>query len=78
MQEITVEVADRAKAHMLLELLKALDFVDLVRTSEKPDARVDTIDADEESDFFSLAGLWADREVNLESIRQQAWPRQQR
>lgn len=26
-----------------------------------------------EEDFFSLAGLWQDREISLESIRKQAW-----
>ncbi len=29
-------------------------------------------DIDEE-DFFSLAGLWQDREISIESIRKQAW-----
>ncbi|NCO73833.1 MAG: DUF2281 domain-containing protein [Cyanobacteria bacterium] len=29
-------------------------------------------DIDEE-DFFSLAGLWQDRETSIESIRKQAW-----
>ena len=32
---------------------------------------------EESLDFFSLAGLWANREISLESIRQKAWPRQQ-
>ena len=27
----------------------------------------------EEEDFFSLAGLWENREISIESIRKQAW-----
>jgi len=61
---------------MLLELLKALDFVNVVKASEKghPQANITTLQ--ETSDFFSLADLWENREVSLESIRQKAWPKQ--
>ncbi len=78
MQQIVVEVEDKAKAKMLLELLRALDFVHLVKTIEKEYVDVKTTGSKETSDFFSLAGLWADRDVSLESIRQKAWPRKYR
>lgn len=78
MQQIVVEVEDAAKAEMLLELLKALDFVNVVKASEKAHLQSKTTPLGETSDFFSLAGLWENREISLESIRQKAWPRQQR
>ncbi len=78
MQQIVVEVEDAAKAEMLLELLKALNFVNVVKASEKEHLQANTTTLQETSDFFSLAGLWENREVSLESIRQKAWPRQQR
>ncbi|MBN1148457.1 MAG: hypothetical protein JXA78_14450 [Anaerolineales bacterium] len=76
MEQIVVQVKDKEKAKVLFELLTALDFVDSVKTSGTEEAEADTIAWEESSDFFSLAGLWQDREVTLESIRQKAWPRQ--
>ena len=74
MEQIVIQVKDKEKAQMLFELLAALDFVDSVETSQKKEAEIDSTTLDEMSDFFSLAGLWADREISLESIRQKAWP----
>ena len=75
MEQIWIQVKNKEKAKMLLELLKALDFVDLVKTSSEED--LDTKPSQEEAhDFHALAGLWEGRDINLESIRQQAWPRQ--
>ena len=74
MERIIVQVRDKEKAKMLLEFLAALDFVDLVKGSEA--AEEGPTEREEPLDFFSLAGLWKDREVNLDSLRQKAWPRQ--
>ncbi len=75
MEQIIIQVQDKEKAKMLFELLKALDFVYLVNTSEKKDTEIDMTTTEESLDFFSLAGLWKNREINLESIRKKAWPR---
>ena len=76
MQQIVIEVDDAAKADMLLELLKALNFVNVVKADQKERPQANTTPSGETSDFFSLAGLWKNREVSLESVRQKAWPRQ--
>jgi hypothetical protein len=76
MEQIVVQVRDKEKAKVLFELLTALDFVDSVKTSETEEVEVEATVQEEPSDFFSLAGLWQDRDVSLESIRQKAWPRQ--
>ncbi len=76
MEQIVVQVRDKEKAKVLFELLTALDFVDSVKTSEAEEVEVKATIREEAADFFSLAGLWQDREVTLESIRQKAWPRQ--
>ncbi|GAB4418517.1 MAG: hypothetical protein Fur0044_14520 [Anaerolineae bacterium] len=76
MEQIVVQVRDKEKAKVLFELLTALDFVDSVKTSETEDVEGKATVREEAADFFSLAGLWQDREVTLESIRQKAWPRQ--
>ena len=75
MEQILIQVKSKEKAKILLELLRALDFVDFVKASSTEET--DTTSQRESSDFFSLAGLWEGRDINLESIRQQAWPRQQ-
>lgn len=77
MEQILIRVKNKEKAKMLLELLSALDFVDLVRTSSEGEAKMPEASQEAPTDFFSLAGLWEGRDVNLESIRQKAWPKQQ-
>lgn len=76
MEQIVVQVKNKEKAKVLLELLAALDFVDSVKTSEAKEADGESTVREEMADFFALAGLWQDREVTIKSIRQKAWPRQ--
>lgn len=68
MEQLIVQVADKEKAEMLFKILSALDFVNSVEVMEN---RATT--SDNEQDFFSLAGLWENRNVTTESIRQEAW-----
>ena len=74
MEQIVVQVKDKEKAKMLLELLAALDFVDSVQAREAEEIIGDSKMPEGSSDFFSLAGLWQNRDITLESIRQKAWP----
>jgi hypothetical protein len=72
MEQITIQVKNKQKAQALIEFLKAMDFIEDVAASDlsalKPKARVN------DKEFFALAGLWAGRDVTLDSIRQNAWP----
>ena len=72
MEQILIRIKNKEKAQLLFELLSALDFVELVET-DSPEAAETAAGS---ADFFALAGLWEDREITLDSIRQQAWPRQ--
>lgn len=76
MEQIVVQVKDKEKAKVLLEILAALDFVDSVQATEAEEIISDSKVPEKSSDFFSLAGLWQNRDITLESIRQKAWPRQ--
>jgi superfamily II DNA/RNA helicase len=69
MEQLIVRVADKEKAKMLSKILSALDFVNSVEVME--DKTI--ISNNNEQDFFSLAGLWENRNVTIESIRQEAW-----
>ncbi|MCL4300448.1 MAG: hypothetical protein KJ077_32230 [Anaerolineae bacterium] len=75
MEKILVYVKDKEKAQLLSELLMALDFVESVNT-DSAEIETNSITQGEVSDFFALAGLWEGREIDLNSIRQRAWPRQ--
>lgn len=72
MEQITLRIKDKKKAQTLLDFLKSLDFIDSV--SEKDLSVEKTVNENGEKDFFSMAGLWAGRDITLQSIREQAWP----
>jgi hypothetical protein len=72
MEQITIQISDRRKARALKDFLKSLDYVEKVSTANlrRPiSARV------KKADFFAMAGIWADRDITLETLRQSAWPR---
>ena len=72
MERIVIQANDRRKTRALLDFLASLDFVETVSKADLP--TTEDIEQSQKDDFFALAGLWAGRDINLESIRQQAWP----
>lgn len=72
MEQIIVQVAGKDKAQSLVELLSALSFVRSVEVSERRETKRQLQKTS--GDFFAMAGLWANRDVTIESIRKQAWP----
>ena len=68
MKQLIVQVVDTDKAEMLSRLLTALDFVNSVEIQEQSGTKINN-----EQDFFALAGLWDNRTVTAETIRQGAW-----
>lgn len=69
MKELIVKVKDQNKVEMLIQMLSALNFVDSVNVlPTKTTAR-----SDSSEDFFEMAGIWKDRDISIDSIRQQAW-----
>jgi hypothetical protein len=71
MEQVTIRVKNREKARLLLDLLRSLDFVEVVEFTSDLEEKSAHDDA-----FFALAGLWADREITQDNLRQSAWPRQ--
>lgn len=74
MTQIVVHVENQEKARLLYELLRSLDFVTQVDADVKDKKVIDEAD-EEPADFFSLMGIWKERDISLEKIRQQAWPK---
>ena len=50
-----------------MQLIKQLDFVEVERIKKKKTSS--------KYDFFSSAGLWADRDIDAKELRIQAWNR---
>ncbi len=78
MEQIVVHMKDRSKIGLLVGLLTSLDFVDAVDTTAitTQEETTEETSRNDSADFFSLAGLWSGRDITLETIRRQAWPRQ--
>jgi len=72
MEQIIIQVKDKQKARALVNFLETLDFVETITDTSQSGAMVDQ--ADQDSEFFALAGLWAGRDISLADIRQKAWP----
>jgi len=68
--ELVVQIHDQYKARKFVEFLTALDFVTVLRTNEHEEEQQEGAETE---DFFSYAGLWANRDVTHDSLRQQAW-----
>jgi hypothetical protein len=73
MEQIVIQVRNKEKAKFLYELLRSLDFVDVISSEESK-----VTDTTSDEDFFALAGIWEGRDIDLASIREQAWPRQEK
>lgn len=72
MEQIIIRVRDRQKAETLLQFLKTLDYIENIARADLPPTNEN--DASSEAEFFSLAGIWAGRDISQESLRKQAWP----
>ena len=72
MEQITIRIKDREKEQTLLDFLESLDYIESVSEKDLPAEKASNENV--EKDFFALAGLWAGRDISIQSIREQAWP----
>jgi hypothetical protein len=70
-ERIVIQVKDEQKTQALMDFLHTLDYVETIANPDLPTAgkRKPAQDVD----FFSLSGIWAGRDINLDTIRQKAW-----
>jgi len=73
MTKIVLEIDDN-KIVMLISLLNSLNLIKNIHITPQPT----TANVDANIDFFSLAGIWENREINSTTLRQQAWPDHQK
>ena len=73
MKHVLLTIRDEAKAGPLLAFLRNLDFLGVIPVDEA--TAEEWRQADEEA-FFAMAGIWADRPLDQNSLRQAAWSRE--
>ena len=76
-EQILLTVADQSKLDLVMELLSHFDLVRAERIKVRPVAAVETAPepAGTEADFWALAGIWKDRDIDAKELRQRAWKR---
>ena len=70
MEQMVIHINNQRNASLLSSLLRSLDFVESIEINSKAKSIIS------EDDFFDLAGIWQDRDINQAIIREKAWPRQ--
>ena len=70
MEQMVIRINNQRNASLLSNLLRSLDFVESIEINS------DVKPVTSEDDFFALAGIWQDRDINQAMIREKAWPKQ--
>ncbi len=68
MDQILINIKDKSKAHIVVDLLKELSFIEF-RELDKANK------IGKDSDFRELFGIWKGREITIDDLRQKAWQR---
>ncbi len=79
MEQIIIQIENKGKAKLLMDLLTSLDFIESVKTRGDEDHETDVLSHNPiKGNFFELNGLWSSRDVSLKDIRRKAWPEKYR
>ena len=69
MEQFIIELKDLSKRNFLLELLTQFDFIEL-KTGKEAEEELKKGD---DYDLFESAGLFANREIDANQLRKEAW-----
>lgn len=72
MDTITLKIKNREKLDHFLAFIKDLDFVEVL--SDNAEKKISK-EKKSKDDFFSLAGIWENRDIDAEQLRAKAWPK---
>ena len=61
MGTICLNIKDESKQELLFDFLKTLEYVEVLPAAEEPPAKADP---------HALFGMWKDRDISLETIRE--------
>jgi len=70
MHKIVVTANNKRNERFLVSLLKKFDFIRFEKIDEKKIPTPKKI-----GDWSDLFGLWRDKDITLEKIRERAWPK---
>ncbi|MEM9834614.1 MAG: hypothetical protein AAF944_28575 [Bacteroidota bacterium] len=68
MKEVTLRIAEH-KLSTFLAFIQDLDYVEI----SKNETSSENADGQKSDDFFELVGIWEDRDISAEELRQKAW-----
>ncbi len=71
MEIVTLKIKDKSKFRQFLDFIKDLDYVEVLK-KETSSRKNDTLSDD---NFFALAGMWENRDINANKLRSNAWPK---
>ena len=83
-EQIVLTIDDQSKVDLVMELLSHFDLVRarreqlppaLATTHEQEIAPAEIPTSGSDADFWALAGIWKDRDITADQLRQQAWQR---
>ena len=75
-EQILLTVADQSKLDLVMELLSHFDLVRAERVRAQPLATPNPVsETGSETDFWALAGIWKDRDIDARKLRDQSWKR---
>jgi hypothetical protein len=69
MEKILINIKDKSKVHIVVDLLKGLSFIEF-RELGKENKIGKT------SEFRELFGIWKGRDITFDDLRQKAWQRE--
>jgi len=71
MEIVTLKIKNKSKFRHFLDFIKDLDYVEVLK-KETPSKKNNAASDD---DFFALAGMWKNRDINADELRSNAWPK---
>ena len=66
MQQVVINIKDDSKLELFLKFIKHLDFVEINKKKESKEEIDNSL-------FDNLFGIWKNRDINVEEIRNKAW-----
>ena len=65
---VTLDIKQESMVNSFLNFIKTLDYVDIKNNIEIPIIN-------KNNKFSEFAGMWEDRDITIETIREKAWKR---
>ncbi len=69
MEQVVIRIKNKSSKELFLNFIKHLDFISVV------DSNKIEKNHDKKVNFSELCGIWKDRNISIEEIREKAWSR---